>query len=312
MALEDFIKKFEEIKVLVMGDAMLDIYIKGDASRISPEAPVPVVKVSSIEYFLGGAANVANNVKSLDAKVYFVGIVGCDDYGEKFLSLLNKRGIEFLGLKKEIPTIVKARVIARNQQMIRYDIEEYYKNKYKKEITDKIIDLKDKFDVIILSDYAKGFFTKDLCKNIIKVFEDKPIIVDPKPVNADKFKNATIMCPNQNEARQIAKNDDDLIKIGKKIVKKYNLKYLVITRGEDGLFVTDGKEHKNYLASAKEVYDVTGCGDTVTAVLSLCIASGLDIFNSSYIANKAGGIVAGKFGTATLSREELINSLKND
>lgn len=316
---EDLISKWDKVKVLVAGDVMLDIYVKGKATRISPEAPVPVVKVESESYVLGGAANVANNISSLKGEVYLCGVIGNDKNGGNISSILKEKGItSLLVTNKDIPTITKTRIIAHHQQILRYDLEEVLKAQPKdveKKIKEGIEKVIEEVDVIALSDYNKGFFSTSLSKKIIKLANKygKPVIVDPKPENAIKFKNCTIMCPNHHEAEKITKinySSANLPKMAEMIIGKLGLKWAIITCGEHGIFIKDQNGDYHHIpAKAKEVYDVTGCGDTVIGVLALNLGAGVDHFASAYIANEAGGIAAGKIGTATITREELLKSL---
>lgn len=320
--LTNFLSKFKEKKILVIGDIMLDKYIWGSVDRISPEAPVPVVKADYEEYLPGGAANVANNIAALGAKVFMVGLLGGDNAGFILSSELNKRTINTDGINvdKNKPTIQKIRVIGQKQQLLRIDYEKVsyqekdYEEKTLKFISDKIKQI----DAIIVSDYAKGVITKNLMQNLIELCKTnkKIIVVDPKPKHIAYYKDATLITPNTKEAYEITNlaesYDEDINVMGNKIIQKTNSDVL-ITRGEKGmsLFEKDGKI-THIPTKTKEVYDVTGAGDTVVAVLALSLASGASTEQAAIIANHAAGIVVGKIGTSTASIAELKTSLENE
>ena len=306
---------FKDQKILIIGDVMLDRYIWGDVSRISPEAPVQVVNVDREENALGGGANVANNVASLCGTAFLVGIIGNDMSSRTLKMELKKRDIitDYLITDRKRPTIQKMRVIARNQQLLRVDYDTT------KEIGvqtfDKVISivrqLIQKVGVIIISDYGKGIITKNLMEKIIKlaVKKKKCLIVDPKPKNVNYYKGCSIVTPNHHESSEMIqieeKTEEDLINIGKNLMVKLACDVLV-TRGEKGmiLFQKDGSI-KNIPTIAKEVFDVTGAGDTVVASLALAMSCKASLEEAAMIANHAAGIVVGKVGTATVSLEEL-------
>jgi D-glycero-beta-D-manno-heptose-7-phosphate kinase len=318
--LNTYLDKFENLPILVIGDVMLDKYILGDVERISPEAPVQVVTVKEERYTPGGAANVANNIVSLGGKAFLVGIVG-EDSRQKFLfDELGKRKINFDGIfiDKEIVTIEKSRIIGRNQQLLRLDYET--KNKISASTEKKIlhfINAKIKHvKVIVISDYAKGLITKNLMKQTLTLSKkyDIPIIVDPKPVNMPYYKGVTLITPNNLEAEQMLstfdKRKEDINKLGSLLQKKLHSSIL-ITRGKDGISLfTDKITH--IPTKAKQVFDVTGAGDTVVAALALAVASDASLEESAVIANYAAGIVVQKMGTSTLSVEELKEAINDD
>ena len=242
----EIIRKFKDKKILVIGDVMLDKYIWGEVSRISPEAPVQVVNVLRESYAPGGAANVANNIAALDAKAFMVGIVGNDNAKESLISELEKRGINVDGIftEKNKPTIQKVRVIGRSQQLLRFDYEKkgYVNADTEKNILDFILGKIDGADAVIVSDYAKGVITKNLMETIIKISKEKNkiVIVDPKPRHKDFYKNSTLITPNHTEAHQMTNleeeenTDNDVEKMGKRLIKELNSNVL-ITRGEKGM-----------------------------------------------------------------------------
>ena len=305
------IENFKNIKIAVIGDLMLDEYIMGKVDRISPEAPVPVVKVTEEKFVLGGAANVINNLASLGADVYCGGLVGKDNNAEKLINAFPKNVDCNLILKVENrPTIVKKRVIAGHQQLLRLDWEEEF---YINEDEEKIIieNLKNhikNIDAIILSDYNKGLLTKSLSQKIINLCRENNVIitVDPKPKNISNFVGASSITPNKKEAYAAVDANvlENIDVVGEKLKKKYNLDTVLITRSEEGMTLYD-KEIHNIPTYAKEVYDVTGAGDTVISVFTLAKAAGATWEEAAKIANAAGGIVVGKIGSSTVSEKEL-------
>ena len=314
------IENFKNIKIAVIGDLMLDEYIMGKVDRISPEAPVPVVKVTEEKFVLGGAANVINNLAALGANVYCGGLVGKDKNAEKLINAFPKNVDCNLILKVENrPTIVKKRVIAGHQQLLRLDWEEeFYINEDEENII--IENLKNhikELNAVILSDYNKGLLTKSLSQKIINLCRENNVIVtvDPKPKNISNFVGASSITPNKKEAYAAveANSSENIDIVGEKLKEKYNLDTVLITRSEEGMTLYD-KEIHNIPTYAKEVYDVTGAGDTVISVFTLAKAAGATWEEAAKIANTAGGIVVGKIGTSTVSEKELIetyNSIYN-
>ena len=314
------IENFKNIKIAVIGDLMLDEYIMGKVDRISPEAPVPVVKVTEEKFVLGGAANVINNLAALGANVYCGGLVGKDKNAEKLINSFPKNVDCNLILKvKNRPTIVKKRVIAGHQQLLRLDWEEeFYINEDEENII--IENLKNhikELNAVILSDYNKGLLTKSLSQKIIKLCRENNVIVtvDPKPKNISNFMGASSITPNKKEAYAAveANLSENIDIVGEKLKEKYNLDTVLVTRSEEGMTLYDKKIH-NIPTYAKEVYDVTGAGDTVISVFTLAKAAGATWEEAAKIANTAGGIVVGKIGTSTVSEKELIetyNSIYN-
>ena len=314
------IKNFKNIKIAVIGDLMLDEYIMGKVDRISPEAPVPVVKVTEEKFVLGGAANVVNNLAALGANVYCGGLVGNDNKAKKLIDNLPKNVNSDLILKvNNRPTIVKKRVIAGHQQLLRLDWEEefYINEDEENTIIENLKEHIKELNAVILSDYNKGLLTKSLSQKIINLCRENNVIVtvDPKPKNISNFIGASSITPNKKEAYlAVEANETENIDIvGKKLKEKYNLDTVLITRSEEGMTLYD-KEIHNIPTYAKEVYDVTGAGDTVISVFTLAKAAGATWEEAAKIANTAGGIVVGKIGTSTVSEKELIetyNSIYN-
>ena len=308
------IENFKNIKIAVIGDLMLDEYIMGKVDRISPEAPVPVVKVTEEKFVLGGAANVINNLAALGANVYCGGLVGKDKNAEKLINSFPKNVDCNLILNVEnIPTIVKKRVIAGHQQLLRLDWEEeFYINEDEENII--IENLKNhikELNAVILSDYNKGLLTKSLSQKIINLCKENNVIVtvDPKPKNISNFVGASSITPNKKEAYAAveANLSENIDIVGEKLKEKYNLDTVLVTRSEEGMTLYDKKIH-NIPTYAKEVYDVTGAGDTVISVFTLAKAAGATWEEAAKIANAAGGIVVGKIGTSTVSEKELIET----
>ncbi|MCX7990438.1 MAG: D-glycero-beta-D-manno-heptose-7-phosphate kinase [Proteobacteria bacterium] len=312
--LSDYLKGLKKAKVLVIGDIILDHYIWGKVNRISPEAPVPVVFVTKESTVPGGSANVALNISSINGGVTLCGVIGKDLYGENLLKLLNEKKVDTSGVLTDNSrhTTVKTRVIAQHQHIVRIDKEEVL------EVSDEIIEkmkkfLKSnchKFNVIVISDYAKGLITKKLVEIIKESFNEVFLIADPKVKNESLYTGFDLITPNRKEAFEIAKIIDDgteetLIKAGKKIMSELKLANLLITRGEEGMSLFTGKKHIRIPTFAQEVFDVSGAGDTVIALLSAGVSSGLNLIKSCIIANIGASVVVGKMGTATTTVEEI-------
>lgn len=309
----NIIDNFKGKKIGVIGDLILDQFIWGDVERISPEAPVPVVFVQRESFVPGGAGNTANNITALGGETFIVGLIGKDIAGQKLEKEFQKRGINTQGIlrNKQKLTIQKIRVIARGQQMIRIDKENdsYIDNQIEKKIINFITTHIKDWDAIVISDYAKGFVTKNLARAVIQLARKykKPVIGDTKPKHASYFKNVTILMPNHKEAVEIA-GVEDLKKAGKRIQKKLKCNVL-ITQGADGMTLFKDNKIKHFPARAKEVFDVSGAGDTVVGAFALAQTAGADLETATVIANETAGIVVGKVGTATVSLEELKKNL---
>ena len=301
---------------------MLDKSIWGEVSRISPEAPVQVVNVLEESYAPGGAANVANNIAALSAKSLMVGVVGKDATKNTLVSELKKRNIDVTGLidDENKRTTRKVRVFGRSQQLLRFDYEKkgYVDKKIETNIFSFISKKIDEIDAIIVSDYAKGVITKDLMEKLIELCnkKNKIIVIDPKPKHKNLYKNSTLITPNLKEAHEMIsfleeEPSTDVDKIGKQLLKELKSNVL-ITKGEKGmsLFEKDGKI-TNIPTFAKEVYDIIGAGDTSVATVALALASGASFEEAAIIANHAAGITVGKIGTSTVSIEELKKSIEN-
>ncbi len=299
--------------VLVVGDVMLDRYWFGDVSRISPEAPVPVVHVQRTEERPGGAANVARNIASLGGKATLLSVVGDDEAGRSLATLLKKERVTTVFHKDaQLPTTVKLRVIGRQQQLLRIDFETPPSREVLEDKLDDFESLVDSADIIILSDYGKGGLTHVSKMIAAAKAHGKRILVDPKGDDFARYEGATLLTPNRGEFREVVgrwKDEADLATRAEVLRKRLKLDALLVTRSEEGmsLFSISGAMHEP--TQAQEVYDVSGAGDTVIATLGLMMAAGADMLEAVRIANRAAGVVVGKLGTATVSREELISSL---
>ena len=307
------VKGFQNKRILVLGDLMMDKYIWGDVSRISPEAPIPVVVTKSDTSCLGGAGNVGHNLQSLGAMPILTGIVGKDKEGDWIRkTAADNRGIF---VSKTRPTTVKTRVIAHHQHVVRVDREE--KKPISSQLRGKIHKFiqREKFDALIISDYNKGLLTDSLLQKVLSNAQQEkiPVCVDPKLEHFFSYSPVTLITPNHLEAERIVHHtcftDQDVEKAGNTILSKISTKYLILKRGERGLSVFErGKKALHVPTLAKEVYDVTGAGDTVIAVSSLALHAGASIQEAALLANIAAGIVVGKLGTATLSAAELLGA----
>lgn len=311
------IDSFAGKKVLIFGDVMLDKYLQGSVSRISPEAPVPVVNVVGERLVPGGAANTANNVVSLGGIAHVIGVIGADPSGSVLLQEMEKNGIDTSGIIRDAnkPTIQKTRVLGNTQQMLRLDYENDDRIDGLTEADlirniDRTVPL---VDVVVISDYGKGVITQ----NVVEFLHDactrnnKKIIADPKPKNAHLYNGVFLVTPNEKEAREIS-NESEIEKMAETISKHLSTNAL-ITLGERGMFLYEKNGRKISIPTeAREVFDVSGAGDTVVATLALCLAAGMSLKDSAVIANHAAGIVVGKAGTATVTIEELKRTLKSD
>jgi len=313
-----YIDKFNEVRIFVIGDVMLDIFMYGKVNRISPEAPVPVVNITHEKKVPGGAANVALNLRELGVDTTLIGLVGGDEEGRFLENYLHNNKIKIFLLNDGRPTTVKTRIIAGGQQVVRVDREVSHKLSDKKEA--KIIDFLEKnvdiFDGIIISDYAKGMITKKLIKKIVELCKkyNKIVTVDPKIENFFYYKEVTTLTPNNKEASSATginiKDDRSLIKCGNFILKKLGSKSLIITRGEKGMTIFENGQVEHLPTVAKEVFDVTGAGDTVISVVSTMLALNAPLRESAILSNIAAGIVVGKIGTATVNIDELKKGVK--
>lgn len=308
---------FKGKKIAVFGDLMLDKYVFGTVDRISPEAPVPVVNVTNETSIMGGAANVVNNLWNLGAKVYCFGVLGKDDDGETLVKEFEKKNIDISGLIVDSArkTIAKKRVIAHNQQLLRLDWED----KKELEIFEEDIILHsfkknyEEIDGVIFSDYNKGFFSESISKDIIKFCREKaiPVMVDPKPSNMYKFKGASSITPNFKEAMNMLgdiklASEEEFRKLIIEKKEEYKLDNILVTRSEKGMTIFS-ENIEDIPTVAREVYDVTGAGDTVISVFALAYTLNRDFNEAAKIANLAAGIVVGKIGTSVVSIDDIID-----
>jgi D-beta-D-heptose 7-phosphate kinase/D-beta-D-heptose 1-phosphate adenosyltransferase len=323
---EKVIENFKKASILVIGDLILDRYIWGKVSRISPEAPVPVVEVTREDFLLGGAANVAANIVSLGGRVSVIGVTGNDRARDVLMRLLEDKGIDSSGvLTDERPTTVKTRVIAHAQQVVRFDKEDH--SKINSELLKKILAYvehkikKGSIDAVIISDYKKGVISRELVKGVLRLTRPAGLFVavDPKVGHFPFYRGVSVITPNLKEASEGSgieiKDEASLIKAGRKLLKGLSLEAVLITRGEEGMSLfmrktvtsppKDDIEHYYIPTRAKKVFDVTGAGDTVIATFTLARASGASMIEACEIANYAAGIVVGEVGTATVRPEQL-------
>ena len=299
----------DKVRILVAGDVMLDRYWFGDVSRISPEAPVPVVRIERREARLGGAANVARNAAALGAHAGLLGIIGADEAGAEVEQLLQGGGIHsYLKHDNAISTIIKLRVIGRQQQMVRIDFEEAPSDAV---LRNKLVQFKTllpEYDVIVLSDYNKGGLV-DVAEMIATArAAGKVVMVDPKGDDFSPYKGATVLTPNKSELKRIVgswNSEEQLVTKAQNLRTELQLDALLLTRSEEGMTLFTGEGIYNVQASAREVFDVSGAGDTVIATMAAMLGSGAGWQEAVETANRAGGIVVGKLGTATVTRDEL-------
>ncbi len=321
--MKSLLKKISKLHVLVIGDVMLDHYVWGDAQRISPEAPVPVVDIDRDTYSAGGAANVALNIASLGAKATLAGFFGKDDAGKRLSGILTQKGIATIPTPGSGSTIVKTRVLVRRQQLCRLDREspqhDYAIDAGKLESTfEKAIR---KCDAVILSDYAKGLLTDDLVAKVTALAREhgKLIALDPKPRRKLRFFQPDLITPNRKEALQLAGIEPEphqpfpAAEVCARIYEQYQPKHLVITLSEDGMLLShNGKAGRVIPTMAREVFDVSGAGDTSIAALTLALAAGSVLEEAAQFANAAAGVVVAKLGTATVSPEEILQHVSEE
>ena len=308
---------FQHARLLVIGDVMLDRYWHGSASRVSPEAPVPVVQVINREDRPGGAGNVALNIAALGSAVRLVGVVGDDETGLELLSRLKAAGVycDFLQ-SEEKPTITKLRIISQHQQLIRLDFEKAFEASDIIGLQDKAKSLVDDSQVMVLSDYGKGALQDIIDLIDLGRSRNIPIIVDPKGSEFTKYRGATLITPNLTEFEAVmggSHNEEELVNKGLRLVRELNLEAILITRGEHGMTLIRPDSPELHLpARAQEVFDVTGAGDTVISVLAASMAAGDGLADATALANLAAGLVVGKLGTAAISGPELRRAMLSD
>ncbi len=310
------IPDFGAARIIVIGDVMLDRYWSGQASRISPEAPVPVVKVKTVEDRIGGAGNVALNIAKLGGKVVLLGVVGDDAESEILKQLLEAEGVvcDFV-VEKSLRSICKLRVMAQHQQLIRLDFEDtpiqFDRDALKKALLGHLPEN----DVVVFSDYGKGTLA-DVSTYIVDARKaGVKVLVDPKGVDYQRYAQADLITPNLAELQAVVglcENEQHLIEKGRLLLEQFQIPTLLLTRGEAGMTLIQKDEVHSLPAQAKDVFDVTGAGDTVIAVMALGVSLGMPLCESMYLANLAGGIVVGKLGTSTVSRQELTRAMHGE
>ncbi len=309
-------------RVLILGDVMLDEYMWGTVSRISPEAPVPVVAVRSESVKVGGAGNVATNVAALGGQASLIGLVGNDAAAERLSRELELAGVKSDGLieDRSRPTTIKSRVVAGSQHVVRFDRESDapVSRAIRAQLIAAVRERLPKVDVLLISDYAKGLVSPALVREVLALAAQhhRMVAVDPKVQHVSLFRRVTVVAPNHHEAAAAARlpvrSEEDLLRVGRVLLRRLNARAVLITRGEQGMSLFEtGKPVVHIPTTAREVYDVTGAGDTVMGALSLALAAGADMHEAAVIANFAAGVVVGKRGTATVTRAELERALQD-
>ena len=305
---------FKGAKILVAGDLMLDRYHFGTVGRISPEAPVPVVNVKKTTQTLGGSGNVANNIAHLGAEATVMGIWGADSDAEILKGMMDNINVGYDMVSTGAPTTTKLRVIGEKQQIVRLDFEEILNltQAQAADVTARAREHIKQCGAVVISDYGKGFCTLNVCEEIIRLAEKQgiPVIVDPKGSDWRKYAGATTVTPNVKElaeavGRHVPNEDEAVVLAAREIIDRVRLKYLVVTRSEKGITVVDEKDYMHFPTEAREVFDVSGAGDTVVASLALGLAKGFSLREAVMVANRAAGIVVGKIGTAPVLLSEL-------
>lgn len=300
-------------RIMVIGDVMLDRYWFGAVNRISPEAPVPIAKINKTEARPGGAANVARNISSLNGNVDLISTIGDDEAGNELENILKNEGVtNYLIRDADYTTTVKLRVLAQNQQLIRVDFEEEPSHEILSQNLELYQNKLANTDVVILSDYGKGGLAHT--SEMIKLANNHNIIilVDPKGSDYSIYKNATLITPNKKELEMVIgkwRNEEELHKKAFALQQELNLKYLLLTRSEEGMTLFYQNKFYHYPTVTQEVYDVSGAGDTVIATLGLMLANNMSILDAVFVSNIAAGVVVGKVGTATINKTELLGKI---
>ncbi len=322
----EIIERIGSSKVLILGDVMLDEYLYGSVDRISPEAPVPVVEVSSTRLLVGGAANVAANIRALGDKPLLIGIIGQDEAATKLGSLLDDRRIsrDFLVVDTSRPTTMKTRIMAHNQQVVRADREKRHdlEPAIEQKVLDRFLSLTDDIAAVIISDYGKGVVTLPLLEKVIATCLQKDIFlaVDPKETRFHNYRRVSLITPNHHEAgfaygRRI-NNMEDLVEVGNGLLRKLEAEAILITRGSQGMSLFRKDQTPTHIRTfARHVYDVTGAGDTVIATYTSAVSAGADLVEAAIVANAGAGCTVAEVGTATVTvkqlRKELERNIKN-
>ena len=321
--LHNYVGRFPGRRILVLGDVMLDEYVWGTVSRISPEAPVPVVAVRSESLKIGGAGNVAANIAALDGVADIVGVMGTDAAAERLTQELTRAGVKADGLVVDgaRPTTIKSRVVAGSQHVVRFDRESDapLPAAVRRQVLQQVRARLPQADVLLISDYAKGVVGTRLVHEVLTLAarEKKPVAVDPKVQHVPLFRGVTVIAPNHHEAaaaaRILVRDEADLLRVGQTLLRRLQAQAVLITRGEAGMSLFEAARPVTHIPTfAREVYDVTGAGDTVMAVLALALAAGASLRDAAVLANYGAGVVVGKRGTATVRRVELTQALRGD
>ncbi len=323
--LNSILKRSKNRKIAIIGDVMLDKYVYGTISRISPEAPVPVVDIDKTEYKLGGAANVANNIKALGAEPVLIGVIGNDYDSGHYIDAMKSLGLSTIGIIKDNkrPTTAKTRVIAHSQHVLRVDseVKDDISPATVKKITGFFKKNVKKFAAVILQDYNKGVLTKQVIGELISIAKRYkiPVYVDPKFHNFFEYKDVTVFKPNRKETADILAmkidGEESVKTAGRKLIDRLNCEYLVLTRGEKGMMLFDKEKNKTVILNiptrARRVADVSGAGDTVISTIAVTLAGGANIIEAVMLANQAAGIVCEEVGIIPIYKESLINSYKS-
>ncbi len=318
--LERLCLKFSSARILVIGDIIVDKYIWGKVNRISPEAPVPIVNVEKETFSWGGAANVAQNIKSLGGGVALAGALGNDSIGQRLLADLKEKQVDCQSIivDCERPTTLKTRIIAHSQQVVRvdYEVKRELGPSVQQELVAGILNVIPAIQAVVISDYAKGVVSPRLINDIINTAHENriPVIVDPQVTHFKHYKKVTVITPNHLEAGQMSGidivDDASLVEAGKHLLALLDCEAVLITRGEEGMALFRGDEYIMIPTVAREVYDVTGAGDTVTGVFALAISAGASLKEAAFLANHAAGIAVAEVGAASVKRDDLLSAVK--
>ncbi|MFC1492647.1 D-glycero-beta-D-manno-heptose-7-phosphate kinase [candidate division KSB1 bacterium] len=321
--LKQLLRKCRDVNIAVIGDVMIDKFIWGKVSRISPEAPVPVVNVTYESTHLGGAANVSNNIAGLGGKPYLFGVVGNDPAGSDLVAILENKNFEKIGITvdENRPTTMKTRIIAHDQHVVRADFEttKEIHHKVQNRLFDSLKEVMPNLDGIVIQDYNKGVLTKSLINKIISLANEKncPVAVDPKFNNFFEYKRVTLFKPNILETKNalgFSLDSDERVNLaGRMLLEKLGCENILITRGSEGmsLFLKNGEE-KRVPTKARNVHDVSGAGDTVISTIIMILAAGGDVMEAATIANHAAGVVCGEVGIVAITEDKIIESFNND
>ena len=321
-ALKRCVDELSDTKVVVVGDILMDEYVWGDVSRISPEAPVPVVEVKQETKMLGGAANVVNNIASLGGTPILVGVIGDDQTGREIVDTMMQQGLRTDGIIREPgrPTSIKTRVVAHNQQVVRFDREERKRleDESIKRILDFVRQIEGGYEAVIVTDYGKGVVSAELMEGLRELLSDSRtlIAVDPKTGNFEFYQGVDVITPNHHEAAAFCRmeivDEESLVQAGRHMLNELNCRSVLITQGKDGMTLFERNGEISHIPTvARKVFDVTGAGDTVISALCLGLASGMDRKSAAIIANFAAGIVVGEVGTSTVGAEDLKEAISS-